>query len=132
MSSNPENPTIPMPYKCGRYGTAHDIHHIRALRSANHGEWFPATNLAFDGPMITFDANGAHHRGWNHDTERLKALISAYPDVEWSPRYTLLRFKHERCGYLVGIGDEYDRNGCYSDASEGGYFNVNAANSKDE
>lgn len=64
--------------ECQRYTPGHRVHAIQALRKYNMpGEIKRVSVLGYEGNWLTFEMDGAVHRVWNHDPERVREYHDA-------------------------------------------------------
>lgn len=81
MAAQPAIPFVAIPpvWRCGAYRLGHDMHFIQA-RLAQEGQYETAR-------IVTIDDDGTigfldHPAAWNHDPQRLRALVARFgPDV---------------------------------------------------
>jgi hypothetical protein len=80
---------------CGAYTAGHDAHWIQAIHGA-HDHDNPAVNGLLidvhDNGTLVVDVDGAVHRLWHHQPERLKQLVARNDGaIMWQSRWSLLR-----------------------------------------
>mgnify|MGYP007098875149 CR=1 FL=1 len=64
--------------ECQRYTPGHRVHAIQALRKYDMpGEIKRVSVLGHEGNWLTFEMDGAVHRVWNHDPERVREYHDA-------------------------------------------------------
>lgn len=85
----------PRPAHCCLYRPGHHVHWIQLNRAGSDGLHRPEegriVSTGSDG-LVVIEVDGGERRLWNHDPDRLAAIVSVNgPTVRHQPRWSLLR-----------------------------------------
>lgn len=105
---------IPNGIRCGAYRPGHDVHFIQARQSRESGMGEPARieRVDDDGTIQFVDGSTL----WNHDPERLRAILDRHGNDVFVASHGLLRISNEGGTYLICVSKTPDP--CRPETSE--------------
>ena len=97
---------IPDMARCGAYTPGHDVHFIQARQSRESGMGEPANVRSVDDDGTIHFADGSIR--WNHDPDRLRAILDRHGNDVFVASHGLLRIPNERGTYLICVAKTPD------------------------
>jgi len=97
-------------HTCGLYLPGHDVHWIQARLSAEERSKRPPApgrliEVQPDG-LVVIEAQGVVRQLWNHDTDRMKRLVTRNRgEISYQPGFGLLRTPSAEGSYLFCVSD---------------------------